>query len=352
MDNSQGKCRNSNFEMLRIISILMILFHHFSLNYGINLNEKNIVAFFDFLYIGGQIGVNCFVLITGYFMIKTKIKIKNIFLIITQTTIFSIILYFITIFFGEQQFSLIGFLAAIFPVLFNTYWYVTTYVGLYFLIPFINKLIRCMSKRSFEILLIFLLIKDSLLPTIACNYLTSNLSRFVMLYCIGAYIRCYLDYQNEKVQKKYKYYALIGYISLFFIVLCFELLSMKMPFLLSHKYYFTAGNKIVAVIISMLIFLSFKESKIKFNKIINTIGSTTFGIYIFHAGYGEMIIWKHFLHANSFNYSNLFYSFLFIFSSVAIMFILGLISDLIYKRVIYHFTNKLNFEHLNEKINI
>lgn len=67
--------RKSNFELLRIVSIVMILFHHYSLNAahmdiwdGISVYK----IFFEFIYCFGQIGVNCFVVITGYFMFNKR----------------------------------------------------------------------------------------------------------------------------------------------------------------------------------------------------------------------------------------------------------------------------------------
>ena len=75
------KKRESNFELLRIISMIMIIAHHMILHsnliyyndYGI---KKIIVSFV--LY-GGKIGVILFILISGYYMVDSKFKIKKFF---------------------------------------------------------------------------------------------------------------------------------------------------------------------------------------------------------------------------------------------------------------------------------
>ena len=64
------KVRKSNFELLRIIAMIMIVFHHFAIfsesKFDINLITLNRL-WNQFIRMGGKIGVNIFVLISGYF---------------------------------------------------------------------------------------------------------------------------------------------------------------------------------------------------------------------------------------------------------------------------------------------
>ena len=72
-----AKERSSNFELLRIVSMIGIVFHHF-LNYSLGYNEFTYdtitpnSAFAAIFYLLGKIGVNIFVLISGYFLIESK----------------------------------------------------------------------------------------------------------------------------------------------------------------------------------------------------------------------------------------------------------------------------------------
>lgn len=70
--NTWGGRRSSNIELLRILSMLMIVAHHFVVNSGL-LNCIDSQVKFNFrdyflLLFGwaGKTGINCFVLITGY----------------------------------------------------------------------------------------------------------------------------------------------------------------------------------------------------------------------------------------------------------------------------------------------
>lgn len=75
------RIRQSNFELLRIIAMLLIVLHH-SMIHGtlttpgkVVLDTGNPFTFgiYNFLAFGGKVGVYIFVLITGYFMINSKI---------------------------------------------------------------------------------------------------------------------------------------------------------------------------------------------------------------------------------------------------------------------------------------
>ena len=73
------KDRISNFEILRILSIFMIILHHYVLNTeAINTARSLNYYISHFFYIGGKLGVNCFVLISGYFLVNKQISIKKI----------------------------------------------------------------------------------------------------------------------------------------------------------------------------------------------------------------------------------------------------------------------------------
>ena len=84
--------RKSNFEILRIISIIFILFHHFFyenviLDYTSSITINQFIS--QVLYSLGKIGVNIFILITGYFCINSNFKLKKILTIWLQTIFYS-----------------------------------------------------------------------------------------------------------------------------------------------------------------------------------------------------------------------------------------------------------------------
>ena len=74
--------RESGIELFRIISMLLIVAHHYVVNSGVQdfiyENPLCVNSIFLFLFGGwGKTGINCFVLITGYFMCKSCISTKR-----------------------------------------------------------------------------------------------------------------------------------------------------------------------------------------------------------------------------------------------------------------------------------
>ena len=78
--------RESNIELLRIVSTLFIFVYHYMIAGAISevyvYTNNKIVALF--LSTEGQVGVNIFFLITGYFMINSKFKIRKLLKLFLQ----------------------------------------------------------------------------------------------------------------------------------------------------------------------------------------------------------------------------------------------------------------------------
>ena len=75
--------RTSNLELFRIITMLMIVAHHYVVNSGLTqliyADLSSGKSMFLLLFgAWGKTGINCFVLITGYFMCKSKITFKKL----------------------------------------------------------------------------------------------------------------------------------------------------------------------------------------------------------------------------------------------------------------------------------
>ena len=67
--------RYSNIELLRIVSMFMIISQHFGMYSGFDFSESDSFlnyAWVRFLQFGGKIGVNIFVLIAGYFLVTSE----------------------------------------------------------------------------------------------------------------------------------------------------------------------------------------------------------------------------------------------------------------------------------------
>ena len=152
MDKEQTN-KQLNFELLRIISMIMILILHFNFYTGfIKMEKFNII--FSFLEHACIIAVNIYVLITGYFLIKSKISLKKILKLELEVLFYSIIIYIIMVLIGQHQFNIKEFILYFAPCITKKYWFFLAYIGLYLIAPYLNILANSINRRQYRNLLI------------------------------------------------------------------------------------------------------------------------------------------------------------------------------------------------------
>lgn len=289
--------RKSNFELLRIISMVMIIMHHLSYHGGININYSliGLNEFFYFLFrVGGKIGVDIFVLITGYFMInKEKIKISKLLKLWLQIVFYSVGLYTLVVLFTSVKYNRLNFIHSFLPISYKSWWFATAYFILYLFIPYINILFNKMDKNNYKKLLVLCTVLWIIIPIfIKATYCLNDILWFIYLYGVGGYIKLYKD----DIKSSYSKYLTISIFSMLFIVIIsilIGILSVNHPKLKNYIYYFYTQNSIGIFIAAYTMFIAFKNINIKYNKFINIIASTTFGIYLIHDSNAlRSIIWK------------------------------------------------------------
>lgn len=276
--------RKSNLELLRIISMILIILHHFG--YHGNYNSSSLIGrfFIDFTILGGKIGVTIFVLITGYFMIENKWKVKKLIKVILETVFYSIGIALVFQILGIVKMNASGIFYFLTPVIHGNYWFVTTYVLLYLFIPFINKMLKNLTKEEYKRFMLLILVLQYIISRIfPINNLLSALGTFILIYAIGAYIKLYPNAYFENM-KRNRIIALLSYLLLFIVVIVMDYIRIKFN-IDNYKMkasYLVDLNSILVLITSVHLFLWFLKLDIKQNKIINTIAKSTFGIYIIH----------------------------------------------------------------------
>ena len=142
-----------------------------------------------------------------------------------------------------------------------------------------------MMKRQHELLLMLMLSVYTIFGSIprfqiAFNYVTW----FGIIYLIASYIRLYpyKIYENKK---------LWGWLTLYSVLLA--ICSMLvMQFTGRYADFFVSdSNKILAVVVAVSSFLWFKNLDIRYSKVINLLGASTFGVLLIHANSNAMRTW-------------------------------------------------------------
>ena len=188
------KIRNSNIELLRILSIIMITISHYCIH-GVgrtvisNLNLSINRFILEFLTLG-NLGSILFVLISRYYLSNSNnIKLKKILRIILQVVFYSVLIYLILVILGIENFNTKSLIKNLLPITFKSYWFITAYIILYIFHPFINKLFNCFNQKEHFIFISLMFIIFSVLPTLTTNdFYANELIQFLMYYSIGAYL--------------------------------------------------------------------------------------------------------------------------------------------------------------------
>lgn len=293
-----GYNRNSNLELYRIIVMLLIVAHHYVVNSG--LTDAGGVIYSDpmsakslFLLIfgaWGKTGINCFVLITGYFMCKSRITAKKFIKLLFELEFYNIVIYFIFLFTGYEPFSIKEFVKCILPIYSVSDGFTSCFLLFYLCIPFLNILIHNLNEKQhirLILLVSFIYIFFGTVPkfSVTMNYV----SWFCVLFFIASYIRLY----PKKVFENTTFWGIATLISIVLsvvsVVSC-AWLGSKIDRNIAF-YFVTDSNTFLAVTTGICSFMFFKNLKIKQSKFINTVAASTFGVLCIHANSDTMRRW-------------------------------------------------------------
>lgn len=290
--------RSSNIELFRILSMLMIVAHHYVVNSGLLecIDAQRSLSGQDYFLLlfgwGGKTGINCFVLITGYFMCTSNITWKKLCKLLGEVYFYNIIIWCLFFFSGYETFSIKGILKVFFPFFTVADNFTGCFLLFYLLIPFLNKMIHTLTEKEHFLLMAWCLGVYVILPSFAkANVVLNYVTWFSVLYVIAAYIRLYPKnwFDSEKIT------GLMAGTSLLLSwtsVIVLAILSRMDGKEVGICYFFVAdSNKVLALATGIGAFLFFKNLKIGYSKIINTIATSTFGVLLIHANSDTMRRW-------------------------------------------------------------
>ncbi len=326
------KERESNIELYRIVLMLLIIAHHYVVNSGllnvIYTNQVNSNSIFWIIFgAWGKVGINCFVLITGYYMCKSNITLKKFLKLFLEVLFYNLVITIIFMIFSNK-FSFWNGIYSILPIKGIGVDFSGCFLFFYLLIPYINLLIKSMNQKQHLFLIIILLIFFTIVPTFPKFSITINyVEWFFVIYLIGSYIRLY---PNKIINNRniIRFGTLVAYIisivSIVFLLFYSVKHGKRIAYFLVNDCY-----KIMAVITSIFTFLLFKNMRVKNNKIINTIASSIFGVLLIHANSDAMrsFLWKDVLNNVSLQNQNIYYIIVHGVISVIIIFVVCVLID-------------------------
>ena len=300
--NRGGSTRSSNLELYRIVCMLMIVAHHFVVNSGLTavdgpLKTAPLAANSIYLYLfgmWGKTGINCFLMITGYFMCTSKITLRKFLKLYLWIVFYRIVINGIFLATGRLEFSP-SLLSVFFPFgNIHSDDFFAAFMVWWLFIPFLNVLINNIDKRLHQLLMLLLVVVFTVYPFVpeVLNIEVNPICWFSTIYVIASYIRKYPESVYKSDTARFWGLAslalvVISMISVVAILLLRNNLNGEI-----HQYYMVSdSNMPLALLVSVSTFMWFNNLRIPRSKLINAIGGSTFGVLLIHANSDTMRQW-------------------------------------------------------------
>lgn len=279
--------REGSLDLLRIVSMFMIVVIH-SQTFGI-FHYGSPTGFNLFLlYLIRSLFIvasNCYVLISGYFLVKKAYKRKKIAFFIVEVSLYSVFIYLGLVIVGAIPFSISELFHSFFVLFYGNYWFASLYLILYLLSPFLTSFLRQLSKKKFQQLLFVTLLIFSFwatfsgLPILGMNE-GYSIGTFILLYFIGAYIQLY-DFPVSWTKGWY----LFHYLNISFGIALYL-------FLIGYEDWILYYHSPLILLSSVFLFLFFKNSNLHI-KGLSKIVPFIFGIYLIHENtFVRTLLWE------------------------------------------------------------
>lgn len=287
------KDRNPNFEVLRVVAMLMVVYLH-AFNFGgvlaLPIGVVSSATYHTVWYLEAAcyLSVNIFVMISSYFMVTSRFRLARMGKVWLTTLFYSVAVGLVMTRITHEPFSRTWLM----PFTGGIYWYVTAYLLLCLASPFLNRLIRSMDQRTHLLLLFVLAAMFVVLPTLAGKYASDevnlnngySLGWFVVLYFFGAYYRLY----RKPAKRAGIYFALYLALSLATLALNFwvfpwlqRVAGLEFPRWSAYQY-----NSVTVFGATLCLFTAFHSlpfnPRAKLVRFAMALAPFTFAVYIIH----------------------------------------------------------------------
>ena len=344
--------RNSSFELLRIILMILIILFHIkfysksipimnTINYTQLINKRYI--FLRIISNYGKFGDILFIMISGYFSInRKKFHYIKFILIATETYIYHYLFLYISyqlksiykefIFLNQNRIS------QYFPLISSTgHWFSQHYLLLLIFMPFINIGLLSLNYNQYKLLVILIIVLYCIIKSLINIFnISSNLfqaTQFLKLllpYIIGGYIKVF--------DLKWHFFWKVGGILFFIATIILEIIFDYLSFYSGSYIWITIQNELSLQLYSLFPILSsigiiylFKNIEI-YIKTINFISASILGIYLIHANkYIASFLYNFIIKSN---YDNQTFFFLKYIRNCFLIFFVCFIIDLIRRKTI------------------
>lgn len=291
-----NKKRQANFELLRIVAMFMIIALHYLVKGGIAVpfaesdSSVNYAAWLIEAFC--IVAVNCYILISGYFLVESAWKPGRIISLLCQVLFYAILIPCIMLGTGMLSWRDMGiydWIGCVLPIETEHYWFATSYLLLYLFAPFLAAGIRQMEKRQLQVvtalLLFFFSVGKTVFPVkLVTDQYGYSFGWFLCLFVVAGYIRRYGIPWLER-----KSHAVTGYILSCLLIWGLSLFSHMLAGRIDAFSYYEnmpyTYNHLLCLTGAVCLFYVFKNIRIRESGMSETIcvlAPYTFGVYLLH----------------------------------------------------------------------
>lgn len=306
-----GPKRMANLELLRCVAMMMVVVLHY-------LGKGGLLTDLTKEHLGGAeltawllecfcaVAVNVYMILSGYFLCLSSFKLRRLIQLYLQLWCYSVLFGLIGALSGVMvgtAFDTHYLLTLLFPVSMEHYWFMTAYVYLYLLLPFVGMAVRRMTKRQLQMAMLCLLFAFCILKSVLPLRLEMDGEGYDCLWylCVflsAAYVRRFgLPFLEKKRNCRMLYAGgcllifagTMGMRAIYFHTGSLERM-IKMCLEYNHILPFAAAWGLFGIFAGIRIRGSAAE-------IVNRIAPYSLGVYLLHENLGLRYTWQNWLGA-------------------------------------------------------
>lgn len=303
-----NKNKKIYFEILRIIACVLVLFNHtegYRL-YQISSGIKQI--FYMTLTMITRINVPLFFMVSGALLLNKEESYRDVFkkrisrflliIVLFEALIYCVNKYNAILSAKEYEFTLYAFIRGVLSMSIDgtgSYWYLYSYTGFLFMLPLLQRITKKINKEDIIVILFIHFLICSFVPftTVFLNHLglkgiwiTNDFavplatSKYLFYPLMGYYLEHNVDIT------KIKFKTILGMVAILCLGIGLSCYATQIEALMKGAYsqnyvqlfdYITA---IVVFVIIKVIFVKYVHCNETSTKILNILGSMTFGVYL------------------------------------------------------------------------
>ena len=150
-----------------------------------------------YLEIACLCAVNCYAIISGYVGVYSKHKYSNLIMLWLRVLFYSILITVAFFIIAPATVGKTSTVSALFPTFTNQYWYFSSYVILFFLMPVLNSAFSILSKRQLKWILVITICTTSIILPLFQTFFVDpfklengySVLWLIIMYLLGGYIR-------------------------------------------------------------------------------------------------------------------------------------------------------------------